>query len=85
VVAISFPPYPILVADAVFVDAHSFLKLQMKAGRSKPLSDNSAQILCAAVPGPRVIVVPDESVMTKMLAGGPGGLDQFRFVLKELQ
>jgi hypothetical protein len=57
----------------------------MKAGRSKPLSDNSAQILCAAVPGPLVIVVPDESMMTNKLAGGPDGLDHFRFVLNELQ
>jgi hypothetical protein len=78
----SLPNFP--VADAIFVDAHSFLKLQMEAGPSKPLSDNSAQILCAAVPGPLVIVVPDESIITKKLAGGPNGLDQFRFVLNEL-
>jgi hypothetical protein len=75
------PNFP--VADSFFVSRASVVILQMKAGRSKPLSDDAASAIQCAVGGNLVFVVPDEVTMTKRFAGGPIKLNQYRFILNE--
>ena len=70
------------VIDSMFVSSASKIPLQMKAGRSKPLSEASATAICSVIGGKLVFIVPDEFTMTSKLQGGPG-LKQYRFILNE--
>lgn len=71
------------VVDSIFVSQASEMLLQMKAGRSKPLSEDSASAIQSVVGGNLVFIVPDEVTMTKKLPGGPPELNQWRFILNE--
>lgn len=70
------------VIDSIFVSSAGTLLLQMKAGRSKPLSEDSATTICNIVGDDLVFIVPDEVTMRRKLQGGPPGLKQYRFVLR---
>ena len=76
------------VVDSVFVCGSTTLSLQMKAGRSKPLSGPSATTTIeAAAGGDLIFVVPDESIITSKLGysdgAGPSRWKHYRLVLKE--
>ena len=77
------------VVDSVFVCGSTTLSLQMKAGRSKPLSVSgpSATTIKAAAGGDLIFVVPDESIITRKLrysdGAGPNHWKHYRLVLKE--
>ena len=76
------PNYPVL--DSAFVKPNSSaIILQMKAGRSKPLSSNHVSTVHAALGNVFIVVVPDENIVSKKLPGGPDGLKQYVLVLKE--
>lgn len=78
------PNYP--VVDSFFVPPNandSVLQLQMKAGRSRPLSTDKA-IAIASVTGSTDLyfIVPDEITITKKLPG-PADWHQYRVILRE--
>jgi len=75
------PNYPVI--DSAFVSAtNSCFMLQMKAGRSKPLSDKVTTVT-AALGNTFVVVVPNDLIATKKLAGSPATMDQFVLILAE--
>ena len=77
------------VVDSLFASPKpkETLSLQMKAGRSKPLSGPSATSIQAAAGGCLVFVVPDESIILRKLryseGDGPAQWKQYRLVLKQ--
>ena len=75
------PNYPVI--DSPFVSAtNSFYMLQMKAGRSKPLSDKVTTVT-AGLGNTFIVVVPNSLVVMKKLAGLPATMDQFVLILAE--
>lgn len=79
------PNFP--VVDSLWVSAQKTLLLQMKAGRSDPLSASKATTIIG-VTGVKdlIFVVPDEVSMTKALAfrhDKAPALNQYRFILRE--
>jgi len=78
------PNYPVL--DSAFVKQDSSATiLQMKAGRSKPLSSNHVANVHAALGNVFIVVVPDENIVNKKLPGGPESLQQYVLILKEIR
>lgn len=76
------PNYPVI--DAAFVGPDgSCTMLQMKAGKSKPLSTNHVSTVCAALGDIFVVVTPSENIVTKKLVGAPDNVRQFNLVLRE--
>ena len=79
------------MVDSLFVPSNVqnyTLVLQMKGGRSKPLSGDSASTIYDTTGGHLVFVVPGESIVTKKLgdsggSAGPSQMRQFRIVVKE--
>jgi hypothetical protein len=75
------------VVDSLFASPTETLSLQMKAGRSKPLSGPSARSIQAAAGGCLVVVVPDENIILQKLGysegAGPTKWRQYRLVLKQ--
>ena len=80
------PNFPVI--DSLFASADATFSLQMKAGRSKPLSGKPANSIYATAGGCLVFVVPDESIIRRKLAyseaAGPSQWRHYRIVLKEL-
>ena len=77
------PNYPVLDSAFVKQDSSAII-LQMKAGRSKPLSSNHVSTVHAALGNVFIVVVPDENIVSKKLPGGPGDLEQYVLILKEI-
>lgn len=73
------------VVDSIFASSTNTTPLQMKAGRSKPLSDTYATTIFNVLGDVLVFVVPDEVVLPMKLRGGPAGLRQYRFILNETE
>ena len=77
------------VIDSLFASSNATISLQMKAGRSKPLSGTPANSIYATAGGCLVFVVPVESIIRQKLAysegAGPSQLRHYRIVLKESQ
>ncbi len=77
------------VVDSLYVPGNAtdeILSLQMKAGRSRPLSGPSATLIQATVQGCLIFVVPDENIISQKLTysdDGPTKWNQYRLVLKE--
>lgn len=71
------------VVDSIYVSPTVSVLLQMKAGRSKPLSEVSAAAIRGIVGGDLVFVVPDEFTMQNKLPGAPQEMKQYRFILNE--
>ena len=75
------------VVDALFSSRNETVSLQMKAGRSKPLSGPSASAIQHAAGGCLVFVVPDENIILRKLGytegAGPEHWRHYRLVLKE--
>lgn len=77
------PNYPVL--DSAFVKQDSTaIILQMKAGRSKPLSSNHVSTVHAALGNVFIVVVPGENIVSRKLPSGPDGLEQYVLILKEI-
>ena len=75
------PNYPVI--DSAFVSAtNSCYMLQMKAGKSKPLSEKVTTVT-AALGSTFIVVTPDEHIVTKKLAGSPATMDQYVLTLGE--
>lgn len=78
------PNYPVI--DSVYVTAtSSATMLQMKAGKSKPLSSNFVHIVHAALGNVFVVVTPEKNIVTRKLAGGPTRMDQYVVILNETE
>jgi hypothetical protein len=75
------------VVDSLFASPTETLSLQMKAGRSKPLSGPSVRSIQAAAGGCLVFAVPDENIISRELeyseGAGPTQWRQYRLVLKQ--
>mmetsp|Transcript_18652 Transcript_18652/g.43451 ORF Transcript_18652/g.43451 Transcript_18652/m.43451 type:complete len:471 (+) Transcript_18652:84-1496(+) len=75
------------VVDSLFASPTETLSLQMKAGRSKPLSGPCASSIQAAAGGCLVFVVPDENIIIRKLGysegAGPTQWRHYRLVLKQ--
>ena len=69
--------------DSAFVSESRAMPFQVKAGRSKRLSQNAGTTFTALECHELFFVVPDDMTMPKKLAGGPAQLKQYRFILKE--
>ena len=75
------PNYPVI--DSAFVSpSNSCVLLQMKAGRSKTLSDKAIAVV-GALGNTFVVVTPEENIVTKQLSGAPAGMKQYVLVLQE--
>ena len=75
------PNYPVI--DSAFVSSSASYALQMKAGRSKPLSANHVNTVHASLGDAFVVVVPDDTVIRKRLAGAPKTMVQYMLVVRE--
>ena len=75
------PNYPVI--DSAFVSSSASFALQMKAGRSKPLSPNHVNTVHATLGDAFVVVVPDDTTIRKRLAGAPKTMVQYVLVVRE--
>ena len=73
--------FPVL--DSVFTSQNGTVPLQMKAGRSKPLSANAETLFNGLGCFELFFVVPNDITMSRKLGGGPNQLKQFRIILSE--
>lgn len=77
------------VVDSLYIpvnETDEILSLQMKAGRSKQLSGQSAALINATTGGCLVFVVPDEGIISKKKGysgNGPQPWRHYRLVLNE--
>jgi hypothetical protein len=71
------------VIDSAYVGPVDVIMFQMKAGRSKPLSQ-MVDSICRALGNFFVVVVPADNIITKKLPGGPDSMKQYVLVLNEL-
>ena len=71
------------VVDSVFASSTSMVPFQMKAGRSKRLSDTYDFDILSVVGNVIVCVFPDDVTLTMKLKGGPAALRRYRFILNE--
>ena len=76
------PDFPVI--DSAFIGPPDVrVMLQMKAGKSKPLSEKAVTI-CDALGNFFVVVVPADNVIGKKLIGGPTRMEQYVFILNEM-
>ena len=78
----SLPNYPVI--DSAYIDENNkSMMLQMEAGRSKKLSADKMPLVHQALGNVFVVVIPEENIVTKKLAGGPAVMNQYVAILNK--